>query len=576
MIRRLSRHPRTLPLAAAVAAAVATQAEPAAACGGLFCSAASPVNQTAERIIFASDGAGTITCAIEIQYEGPAERFSWVLPVPGVPEVGVSSNAAFNRLQQASNPLYQLQTVLGAGCDGLARSGNLASGDSIPGAGGASAGENDVRVVASGTVGPFDYEVIEVKPGLPDPADVAVEWFEENGYDMPPNGRDTLRPYLADGQNLIGFRLNKNATAGSIRPVILRYRSDRAIIPIRPTAVAATEDMGVLVWVLGDARAVPVNYRTLELNDSLIDWFNPGPTYNDVVIAAANEAGGHGFVTEQSGAAGGFAETIWPSWEQQQVDSLAWSNGSIPSLLTETTQSVGFLDGFPDVLRETVTLRESWTAEAFIDCPWCYYEEVGIDPYGMSPAPGSDPSLETDLVAFRASLEQLVIGPMEDTRRLFETHGHVTRMYTTLSADEMTVDPAFDFNPELEDVDNLHVATQTLTCMDGDPFGGGDNPWTIELPSGLVVSGSGQEWPYRVGEELPANLRILQHTTSGSGEVIEDNRESIRSALGNDAGGCGCRAAGRGASGSGWLTAAALGLAGLGLRRARKGVAPTR
>ena len=42
------------------------------ACGGLFCSAANPVNQAAERIIFAQS-AGRVDAVIEIQYEGPSE-----------------------------------------------------------------------------------------------------------------------------------------------------------------------------------------------------------------------------------------------------------------------------------------------------------------------------------------------------------------------------------------------------------------------------------------------------------------------------------------------------------------------
>ena len=70
------------------------------------------------------------------------------------------------------------------------------------------------------------------------------------------------------------------------------------MIPIKLTAVAANEDMGVMTWVLGPERAVPVNYKSLELNDSLINWFSANTNYNDVVIAAANEASGQGFVTE--------------------------------------------------------------------------------------------------------------------------------------------------------------------------------------------------------------------------------------------------------------------------------------
>ena len=64
------------------------------------------------------------------------------------------------------------------------------------------------------------------------------------------------------------------------------------------TAMAALDDMGVKLWVLGKSRAVPTTYLHLEINEALINWFNPGSNYNDVIIAAADEAGGMGFVTD--------------------------------------------------------------------------------------------------------------------------------------------------------------------------------------------------------------------------------------------------------------------------------------
>lgn len=82
--------------ATALAGAVAMStmaAQPAAACGGLFCSNQNPVNQAAERIIFSDNPDGTVTAVVEILYDGPSEAFSWLLPVPGIPEVGLSSTA---------------------------------------------------------------------------------------------------------------------------------------------------------------------------------------------------------------------------------------------------------------------------------------------------------------------------------------------------------------------------------------------------------------------------------------------------------------------------------------------------
>jgi len=135
--------------------------EPAQACGGLFCSASAPVNQAAERIIFSKNADRTVTAVVQIQYQGPSEEFAWVLPVPGIPEVSVSSDLAFTRLQQASNPQYNFTTVVEGRCKrergSDSASGSAPSADS--GAGGAG-GNGGINVLASGTVGPYDFVVI--------------------------------------------------------------------------------------------------------------------------------------------------------------------------------------------------------------------------------------------------------------------------------------------------------------------------------------------------------------------------------------------------------------------------------
>ena len=293
--------------------------ESANACGGLFCSAAAPVNQAAERIIFAKNEDGTVTAVVQIQYEGPTEEFAWVLPVPGVPEVDVSSDLAFTRVQIASNPRYTLTTTFEGNCAiptssfGTGGAGG-GSGDGFGGQGGS--GPGPIAVLAEGNVGPYDWVVIQSDASYDQIGQVAVDWLIEEGYDVVPPGGDPaevgamLGTYLADAMNLIAFRLTKSDNAGTIRPIRITYDADQPMIPIRPTAVAANDDMGVMVWVLGAHRAVPINYRSLELNEALIDWLNSASNYNEVVIAAANEAGGQGFVTERAGSSADYERVV--------------------------------------------------------------------------------------------------------------------------------------------------------------------------------------------------------------------------------------------------------------------------
>jgi hypothetical protein len=380
-----------------------------------------------------------------------------------------------------------------------------------------------VTVVNQGSVGPYDFVIIAVDPATERPSDTAVAWLRDNGYQVDESGAALLDPYLAGGMNLLAFRLTKGNSTGSIRPVQIVFGQGQASIPIRPTAVAAVADMGVMVWVLGPHRAVPVNYMSLELNEALINWLNPNANYNDVVIQAANEAGGQGFVTEMAGPARALSNTIFApeertAWENVQAQD--WTNREGALLNSVLSLYAGF-DGMRDVLAATVPLpadRPGTTYEELLACISCYYDWSETDIAAFEPA------------SFLASVETNVMEPMARTRALFEDSAYMTRLYTTMSAEEMTRDPAFDFNPDLGDVSNVHNARRTIECSPS--LRQFEAPWRVELPNGETVRGVGGGWPFSAtGGEMPANARIRRLDTSGEGEIVVDNVGSIEAAL---------------------------------------------
>lgn len=61
---------------------------PAFACGGMFCdtsTATTIVVQAAERIVFSFDE-GMLDTEVQIAFQGEADEFAWVVPVPVEPE----------------------------------------------------------------------------------------------------------------------------------------------------------------------------------------------------------------------------------------------------------------------------------------------------------------------------------------------------------------------------------------------------------------------------------------------------------------------------------------------------------
>jgi MYXO-CTERM domain-containing protein len=151
---------------------------------------------------------------------------------------------------------------------------------------------------------------------------------------------------------------------------------------------------------------------------------------------------------------------------------------------------------------------------------------------------------------------------------LLTDHPRITRMTSSISPVEMTVDPTFVFNPDMGDVAQQREAVERFECSDyADIF---DSPRTlilgdnreIAMPSQRALSERGLtefEWMQTQGLTVPYNAVIEQTGSSGQPEVVVDNRNALQDAAADSneevfAGkGCGCDTApGPGAA---WLLA---------------------
>ncbi|HEX7453144.1 MAG TPA: MYXO-CTERM sorting domain-containing protein, partial [Polyangiaceae bacterium] len=281
--------------------------------------------------------------------------------------------------------------------------------------------------------------------------------------------------------------------------------------------VAANDDMGVLTYVLGKTRAVPQNYLSLELNEARINWFNAASNYNSVVTDAANDAGGQGFVTEFAGPSSTLKQAIWTQFDDSNWTSFKSSvYQSFSDFFTRAYQTYGQYDGFWDATRNAVTLPAKVTFDSFKLCPNCYAGQIQFEP-----------------ATYLAELDKGVIEPIKLVQSLVDAHPELSRMYTTMSADEMTLDPLFTFNPDLKDVSNIHTAVRTIECNPSVyQF---EAPWRIDLPQGGIVRGTANDvnsatWPAALSD-LPPNRLIVRTGASGSGKVVEDDSGPIKNQL---------------------------------------------
>ena len=339
--------------------ALSVSFESAHACGGLFCQN-NPVDQNAERIIFTQNKDGTVTAIIQIQYTGFDEDFSWILPLPAAItadalEVPDTAANAFVELETSTNPRYIAPE--------LPRCAQDFDFNFALGAGGAvdmAAPSSEVEVFASGEVGPFGFDVI----GSEDP-NALINWLRDNNYRVDPPMEPLIDLYVEEKFVFLAMRLLPEQGVQDIQPIQVTYPSERPMIPLRLTAVAANPDMAVLTWFFADNQAVPQNYAHMEIPDHDITFFSfGGNNYRQLLSARANEYAGHAFITEYA----------------------------------QPTRQLTF----------------------------------------------ADPLLQ------------------ELSRRF----AYLTRLNTVISPEEMTVDPVFDYNPQLKNVSNIHDLSDAIGLYD--------------------------------------------------------------------------------------------------------------
>jgi hypothetical protein len=263
------------------------------ACGGLFCQN-SPVDQNAERIIFTQNRDGTITAIIQIQYTGFAEDFSWIVPLPNAItadalEVPDTAMTAFIELETSTNPRFippplprcaqDFDFSFGFGGDAMEMA--------MPTAG-------SVQIFASGEVGPFGFDVI----GSEDP-NALINWLRDNNYRVEPPMEPLINVYVEEQFVFLAMKLLPNQGVQDIQPIQVTYPSERPMIPLRLTAVAANPDMAVITWFFADSQAIPTNYAHMEILDHELTFFSfGGNDYRQLLGQRANEYAGRAFITE--------------------------------------------------------------------------------------------------------------------------------------------------------------------------------------------------------------------------------------------------------------------------------------
>ncbi len=499
-------------------------APPAEACGGFFCSRV-PIDQAGERIVFGVRD-NTVEAHVQIQYQGAAEQFSWVVPMPALPTLEVGTPLIFGYLDSRTQPRFQLEWQNSCGNGGR---GGVA--DDVANAGPPQAGapgpNEGVVVVSQSEVGPYAAAILQATE-----ATALRTWLVDNGYDLTEQGSAALEPYVGQGNYFVALKLQQNKQVGDLRPIVLRFRGDKPCIPIKLTAIAARPDMPIIAYVLSNERAIPINYRHVLINPTRIDWLRFGSNYSQVATAAVDEAGGQAFLTEFAGASAPIAqgyEAFLPDY-----DTAPLAQRTHPVDFANELMRQGFArdPSIQGMLRKYIPMPASLVQQGVPES--AFYNNLS----GYRTAIDSDPNRPPfNNMGFVQEIQDTIITPANKSLELLQSHPYLTRLFTTMSAEEMTVDPDFDFNNAAPEVPNLHTAKATFETCDQD--------WNmrrvkLELPDGRYWHVSFGDSAFREG---PSALRVEQWSNVGPAALIKDNSDLVDQALGQNGGGvesCGC------------------------------------
>ncbi|PKP57872.1 hypothetical protein CVT91_09655 [Candidatus Atribacteria bacterium HGW-Atribacteria-1] len=175
----------------------------------------------------------------QVDYEGDAEDFAWVIPVPGYPKLFPVEDEIFYELHELTKPVPPWSF----GC----------AWGMLPTA----PGDEGVHIWEENQVGIYHTTTLSAS----DPNSL-VEWLNDNGYAFPIEGQEILDYYVQKNWFFVAMKIqsgeivnNSEYYTGAIQPIGIMFFSDEMIYPLKISAVSVplggTE---VLIYAFSDNR----------------------------------------------------------------------------------------------------------------------------------------------------------------------------------------------------------------------------------------------------------------------------------------------------------------------------------
>ncbi len=199
------------------------------------------INEPTQKAIILHDN-GREDMVLQVKYEGPAEDFGWLIPVPGLPEVRKGSMDCFYELSRLTQERFEYMKY----------------GPTLGIAGGRSE-DAGVKVIEVKTVGAYEVTVLSATN-----AASLDEWLEAHHFAFPKEKQDVLEAYVkkqwyfvaakidpshsgfllqrgspkkGSARTAISSSTRKKLATGELNPLVISFPSETCVFPLAISAV---------------------------------------------------------------------------------------------------------------------------------------------------------------------------------------------------------------------------------------------------------------------------------------------------------------------------------------------------
>lgn len=516
-------------------------------------------------------GEDSTTVHLKTYFDGASEDFVWLVPVPSTSQIELSHNDIFERLDEETLPRFDVLYDYGEverwsekemseeemeerfgfipdlpelpfeherneACFNLAYKWFFPIADVF---------DCPIRLCHTVTLGYVQERetrsatIIKAQS----PSEIAT-WLADRGYEAGRLNAAILQSYLEEDHAIlaVGVTVPAHLTSSvvwlnqnQLQPIALTYAGDKITAPLQLAASAGSISGKLTVWIASEHRAILENYLHVHLNQArLID-----SRYDEILSEAIAEAGYHAFSTEYAVKSAAHTDIVESSIDleslrnPENLDAFMrdlWYKGMLPR--NWVGNPGGQLDlKLVQLLRQYIPIPDAVLEE--IKREYLEFNELneGFHSYAETQFYSFPNEYEDfyenewfDFSGFVDDWVTYIHEPNIRAQQALMARPYLTRLSTFVFPNTTTVDPVFNFNPDLGQVNRSSVSRLGFECRgdEGGPYDIEDLIVVVGLEDGQIVHYGVSWWEgirfIRYGDSdipPPAAHRIEQLSTSG-------------------------------------------------------------